>query len=131
MLETSERVHRYPLDLTVPTRIMSPSLQHEASKKGPLKYRLFTVGEMAKRIITMILMMITMIKMIVVVNMILMVVMIIVVVIIIIMTYLVMFVSGDHDGVVSDFFLMVMVIAHDHVGVGDDCEDGVPRDGRR
>eukprot|EP00904_Undaria_pinnatifida_P011135 jgi/Undpi1/7151/HiC_scaffold_22.g09625.m1 len=34
---------RYPLELTVPTRIMSPSLQHEASKKGPLKYRLFTV----------------------------------------------------------------------------------------
>ncbi|CAN0078018.1 unnamed protein product, partial [Ectocarpus sp. 13 AM-2016] len=36
---------RYPLELTVPTMVMSPSLRHEASIKGPLKYRLFTVGE--------------------------------------------------------------------------------------
>ncbi|CBJ29221.1 conserved unknown protein [Ectocarpus siliculosus] len=34
---------RYPLELTVPTLVMSPSLRHEASIKGPLKYRLFTV----------------------------------------------------------------------------------------
>eukprot|EP00752_Nemacystus_decipiens_P003297 g3051.t1 len=34
---------RYPLELTVPTRIMSPSLQSQARTKGPLKYRLFTV----------------------------------------------------------------------------------------
>lgn len=35
----------------MPTRIMSPSLQLEASKKGPLKYRLFTVGEKALMIV--------------------------------------------------------------------------------
>eukprot|EP00903_Cladosiphon_okamuranus_P022691 g20884.t1 len=34
---------RYPLELTVATRIMSPSLQSQARTKGPLKYRLFTV----------------------------------------------------------------------------------------
>ncbi|CAN0058012.1 unnamed protein product [Ectocarpus sp. 8 AP-2014] len=34
---------RYPLELTVPTLVMSPSLRYEASIKGPLKYRLFTV----------------------------------------------------------------------------------------
>ncbi|CAB1103092.1 unnamed protein product [Ectocarpus sp. CCAP 1310/34] len=34
---------RYPLELTVPTLVMSPSLRHEASIRGPLKYRLFTV----------------------------------------------------------------------------------------
>ena len=39
--------NRYPLELTIPTRIMSPSLQSQARTRGPLKYRLFTVGESA------------------------------------------------------------------------------------
>ncbi|CAM9553139.1 unnamed protein product [Pylaiella littoralis] len=34
---------RYPPELEIPHRVMSPALQHEANKKGPLKYRLFTV----------------------------------------------------------------------------------------
>lgn len=38
-------MYRYPMELEIPQRIMSPALQHEANKKGPLKYRLFTVGE--------------------------------------------------------------------------------------
>ncbi|CAM9966981.1 unnamed protein product [Scytosiphon promiscuus] len=34
---------RYPLELEIPNRIMSPALKSEAKIKGPLKYRLFTV----------------------------------------------------------------------------------------